>query len=175
MELLGFNGLVADKFNLLTWTTAREERFSHYAVERSPEGVSGWDQLGAVAGAGNVEGEQAYRFTDNQPLPLAYYRLRSVDLDGSHSYSHVILLEQPEADLLQIYPNPSNGRFFIDLPLNEEQSATLRIFDAAGRLLVATSVSGQQYDNQEYFRPGVYLLVVETRSERWTRRVTILR
>ncbi|MEM6770560.1 MAG: hypothetical protein AAF597_08265, partial [Bacteroidota bacterium] len=45
LDLLSFTGEARDKTNLLSWTTANEVDFSHFEVERSPDGRGPWSVL----------------------------------------------------------------------------------------------------------------------------------
>jgi len=125
LDLLSFTGEARDKTNLLNWTTANEEDFSHFEVERSlplnpQRGNSAltWEYLGEVAplSSGEGPGERFYTFEDD--AITAYYRLKLIDLDGTFSYSEVVYLENNSggnAGAMKVYPNPSTGRFTVDL------------------------------------------------------------
>ncbi|MEM1216962.1 MAG: HYR domain-containing protein, partial [Bacteroidota bacterium] len=88
LDLLSFTGEARHKINLLAWTTANEEDFNHFEVERSPDG-NAWNFIGEVPRSSPREGpgERAYVFEDEGIS--AYYRLKMVDLDGTFTYSDV--------------------------------------------------------------------------------------
>lgn len=110
---------------------------------------------------------QTYYFTDQSPLPSAYYRLKMVDLDGTFSYSEVVFLENNSsaaAGAMRVYPNPSDGRFTVGLSgvsRSADQLGKLCLVDLYGREVVAQAVTpGQFVTTIELNRPkaGVYLL-----------------
>ncbi len=107
------------------WVTASEQHSSHFVVERSRDGEY-FEALGTVAGVGTSTAAHTYRFADAQPLAgTAYYRLRQVDLDGTASFSPVVVVQGGELDTaITAVPNPSAGRFA--LQTNFPASATLR-------------------------------------------------
>lgn len=77
---------------LLKWTTEVEVNLSYFEIQRSPEGTI-FMQLGNVTAAGNSSSAINYTFTDNfnRTVQNYYYRLKMVNLDGSYTYSQVIL------------------------------------------------------------------------------------
>ncbi|MEM9259896.1 MAG: hypothetical protein AAGA62_09635, partial [Bacteroidota bacterium] len=141
LDLLSFTGEARDKTNFLTWTTANEEDFSHFEVERSSaeagarpdSSADWWETISEIAGGQSGQ----YSFEDD-PI-TAYYRLKMVDLDGTFTYSEVILLENilgAAAGAMWVYPNPSTGRFTVDLSevsISFQEAGELRLVDRYGR------------------------------------------
>jgi hypothetical protein len=170
VELSSFIGRTAGKQNILEWTTASEEAFSHYELERSPGDIANWEMLGAVGGAGQAGRAQSYTYTDVTPPNFAYYRLRVVDLDGSFAYSNIVHLEQaPSAGNLAVYPNPSNGQFTVQLPTDE--SAMLTLYDLNGRTIWQRKATSEV--SVASLPDGVYLLSATTASNRWAKRIVV--
>jgi len=68
-----------------------------------------------------------------------YYRLKMVDRDGSFDYSRIISIANSaeQAVVGSFYPNPSNGKVFVDVYAVESGSWTLTITDAAGKVIGA--------------------------------------
>ena len=63
---------------------------AHFDVERSGD-TGTWEKVDVVDAAGNSQMPIRYATTDHAPLPgLSYYRLRTVDLDGSFKFSPVV-------------------------------------------------------------------------------------
>ncbi|RME06247.1 MAG: hypothetical protein D6816_07950, partial [Bacteroidetes bacterium] len=89
LELLSFNGRALPASNLLSWTTVAEENVRQHTVQRSLQGTH-WVELGSVPARNIATVEQHYDFEDVDPPALAYYRLRSEDLDGSFRFSPVV-------------------------------------------------------------------------------------
>ncbi len=182
VELLLFTGETVDKTNVLHWVTANEEGFSHYEVERSsaeagasPESSADrWEVLGAVAGA--MQGQEAveYGYVDDTPPASAYYRLRMVDLDGSFAFSPVVYLEREYQPEIEVFPNPNTGSFTLTLP-EAPEPLDLAIYTVHGTCVRAQKITPgtENLTLEEQLPPGVYLLVVESTTERWTERVVV--
>ncbi len=188
VELLQFTGETVAKTNVLHWVSANEEVFSHYEVQRSSaeagaspdSSADRWEVLGAVAGA--MQGQEAmeYNYMDYTPPASAYYRLRMVDLDGSFAFSPIIRLENPlggrtsSADELAVFPNPNSGSFTLTLPQATEP-LNLAIYSVNGTCVRAQKIASgtENLALEERLAPGVYLLVVEGATERWTERVVV--
>ncbi len=109
VELLDLTARAQEKDVLLEWRTATETNTDRFEVERMDEqGV--FRMLGEVAAAGNSTQERRYSFIDPSPyMGVNYYRLRMVDLDGSHEYSETVAVEfhllNPAA--FEVWPNPT--------------------------------------------------------------------
>ncbi len=133
VELSHFGGEALAKTNRLYWTTAREENVQWHILERSA-GLDSWEEVARTQGAMVSIEEQRYSLDDVAPLLSAYYRLRSVDYDGSEDISPVLMLERASAGLaLQAYPNPVGDRLEVLLKSNAVSTAALYLFTADGR------------------------------------------
>ncbi|MEM9931752.1 MAG: hypothetical protein AAF840_18245, partial [Bacteroidota bacterium] len=179
LDLLSFTGEARDKSNLLSWTTANEENFSHFEVERSPDGQGPWSVLAKP----DLQASGEHEYIDHAPLPAALYRLKMVDLDGTFIYSEVVYLENnsgEDAGAMLVYPNPSNGRFTVDLTmasLPAESGGELGLVDLHGRTVWSTSIVNNLFpinvDLPDRFAE-VYLLTYQNQSgQRLTQRILL--
>ena len=173
LDLLSFRVEQQSKVNDLFWTTANEEGFSHFEVERSSDG-NAWLSLGAIAGAGEVEGAVEYDYVDSNPPATAYYRLRMVDLDGSFAFSPVVYLEREDLPELRVFPNPNSGSFTLQLP-EATEPLHLAIYTVHGTCVRAQKVAlgTTSLPLHEQLISGVYLLVVESNTDRWAERIVV--
>lgn len=144
----------------LEWEVASELNFSHYEVERSIDGYN-WQLIGIKQ---PIETNQTIKiYPDVDSLPAAgiyYYRLKSVDLNGSYEYSPVRSVNF-EAPISLIHPNPSNYILYI-----EKEWLPEALF----------SVDGKQVFNQQSFdlkensldisqlEEGFYVLIIRKLS-----------
>lgn len=134
VELSGFSGEAMAKHNRLYWTTATEENVQWHILERSHRGRNNWEEVARTQGASLSTEEQAYTLDDETPLSIAYYRLRSVDYDGSEGFGPILMLERANDGIaIQAYPNPAGDRLEVVLNRNAAGTATLFLFAADGR------------------------------------------
>ena len=78
---------------------------------------------------------QSYVQYDARPAKgVNYYRLRSTDADGGHSWSEVRALHfGAQARQLRVYPNPTKG--VVNVAFSEETNARLRVYDGRSKLV----------------------------------------
>ncbi|MBP8240055.1 MAG: T9SS type A sorting domain-containing protein, partial [Saprospiraceae bacterium] len=163
LELLDFEVFAESESNRLDWRSASETKFSHFEIERSADGAT-WAKIGSVPGLGNTTAEQFYQFTDKQPLPLGYYRLRMVDLDGSAAFSKIVSADrQKQASKLRISPNPFSDQLFINLYAQEAATAFVSLTDVAGKVIWQMQIAVTEGSNRLHFDlpeipQGIYML-----------------
>lgn len=100
VTLISFSAQPNTGYNLLQWKTANEQSLSHYAIESSTDGVN-FTQVGQVV-ALNTINLNTYTYKHYSTFPKVYYRLRTVNLDGSSSLSNVVLLQKKTQ--ISVYP-----------------------------------------------------------------------
>ena len=121
-----------DKGNLVTvnWQTATELNTSHFIIQHSTDGSSFTD-IGTVIEIGS--GANNYSFTDNNPARgTNYYRLKSVDKDGSSSFSKVVSLQLSINNYqMSVVPNPTRDITTI----KGSHIASIEVIDNIGKLV----------------------------------------
>ncbi len=176
----------------LTWEPGSEPDLGCYRVYR------GTDQS-FVPGTGNllIELENAEHFDDTWSWDAGYYyKLSAVDVHGNESGFALLApgvvtgndpVESPTATYLtQNYPNPFNPQTTIAFGIKENGHVSLRIYDAAGRL-VATLVdealpaghyseswNGLAHDGNRA-SSGVYFCRLSTKTFTENRKMILLR
>lgn len=176
VELASFNVKAVSEKVFLSWRTASELNNQGFDIERSSNGKN-WQTLGFVPGHGTTQEEQFYSFKDEHPLPGSnYYRLRQVDLDGKFEYSDIrSVMLRGSTDGLEIYPNPvSSGQLNVNFAEEPQGAATLRIFDASGKLLYQEQLTNQL--NQAYYgnlSGGIYFIEVTSGQDVWRERLLV--
>ncbi|GAB2958841.1 hypothetical protein GCM10027048_27470 [Hymenobacter coalescens] len=176
VELVAFSAERRGEGALLRWTTAQETDNAYFEVEASVDGQA-FRPLGRVAGHGSSSVRHDYQFTDAQlrrhGVPLVYYRLRQVDLDGDEHLSPVrtLQLEAGSELLVTAFPNPSQGAVTLRVQLPQASATQLLLRDALGRLLLTQALT-LHAGTTELPLPalarlprGVYFLTVQTPAQ----------
>jgi uncharacterized delta-60 repeat protein len=123
---------------LLQWTSTSEENVAQYIVERSNDGKT-YTAIGKVAAAGNSNLTQNYSYTDQSPYTSNnnYYRLKVQDLNGSVTYSKILIIKfsgELSTDM-QVFPNPAKDMLQVQIPAGFNGATSLQVFDITGHLV----------------------------------------
>ena len=149
ITLINFSATVQNNTVLTKWQTALESNSSHFEVWRSPD-LQHFDSVGYVTAAGNSANLLDYSFTDYQPYAgVSYYRLKSVDLDGSFVWSSVQQVVMGGDAEVSVYPNPADA--MVHLRTSEAiagSSAMVRILNNNGGLVmtIPLTAADQQFN-----------------------------
>ncbi len=162
---VNFIGLVANRNNnnvLLRWDVIGEVDVAQYNIERSANGAS-FTTIGSVPSGG----KHLYNFTDfNAGTGTLYYRVKSVDQNGSIKYSGVVRLQADAgnsySEQLQMFPNPANDNVSLQHKLLSEK-ARISVATIDGRILKqivpASRVSNTQINVTDLV-PGIYIIIL---------------
>lgn len=141
LKMLSFTAERRSGVSYLKWTTVNEENVSHFDVQRSYDGAV-YVTIGNVA-ARNSGSLENYNFEDHDPLRgLAYYRIKSIDIDGKFSYSRIAVVS--ETDIVSssfVVLNPARGAITVFNKTNTEGLFDYRLFTAGGQLIMQGNVS----------------------------------
>lgn len=163
----------------LHWRTALEENVSHFEVQRSYNGRD-FEVIGSVV-AQNRNGMD-YRFDDptkpNQGN-VVYYRLRTIDWDGTFQLSPLVSVEWENTAAMKgkLYPNPVRGsRVIVEIPALSEK-AIINVYDFTGRVIPVT-ISSQNASLFELdirdLTSGLYFIqAMEGGMSVWTKRLLV--
>ncbi|MBS1546553.1 MAG: T9SS type A sorting domain-containing protein [Bacteroidetes bacterium] len=142
ITLVDFSAMPDNGQVRLDWATASEQDNAYFTVERSADAATFAPVL-QQPGAVNSSSMLYYSALDGSPLPgLSYYRLRQTDINGTTSYSPVVVVDNhgAAAGALAISPNPSSGET-IQLPASAV-GKTVQIRSMTGQLLYTVQFTG---------------------------------
>ena len=151
VELARFEAFAKTDHNLVHWSTASERDVAELVLEASTDGRV-YGAIWRVLPKGVDGGGADYRHEDRDAAPTTYYRLRSVDLDGSDEYSEVLAVRRDgsvaQARHLGVTPNPASGTVTVTVTLPQNRGATavgsegeVLLVDAAGRVVLRRTVA----------------------------------
>ncbi len=155
--------------NKLEWLASQETEMKQYEIESSEDGIH-FSHLKTIKARNNSTGTEVYQYTDppkstNKKL---FYRLKIVHTNNSYYYSEIIALNcnnNPNRGI-QITPNPSDGYFRIQMPVNTETfTADIRVVNSNGQLIYSTRKQVSTGNNQiaidlRFTAPGVYTCLI---------------
>jgi len=135
LKLLSFTAERRSGTSYLKWTTENEENVSHFDVQRSYEGIL-YSTIGNVT-ARNTSGTQYYSFNDNSALQgIAYYRIRSVDMDGKFTYSKIAVVSEYDMQSSGfVVLNPVHTNITILNKTGKEGSYNYQVFNSGAQLI----------------------------------------
>lgn len=149
----------------LNWSTADEESFDHFEIERSGNAIS-FQKISTVNAKGNKT-ENNYSYTINQDVPESYYRLKMVNKDGSLTYSPVKYVKincKPNTRFIKLYPNPvNNGNVFLSFGSEISGVAQIVLFNEAGQQVTKTKTTLTNGNNNiiidvSHLPKGIYFI-----------------
>jgi sugar lactone lactonase YvrE len=178
LTLFAFTATLNNSKIEANWQTSTELNISHFIIQYSTDGTSFTD-IGTVKAIGN--GANGYQFTDNNPTPcpltgVLYYRLKTVDKDGSFAYSKVVSA-QLTIDHFQcsISPNPAKDNVTISF-CKAVDKATIAVYDISGKAVITQSFSGNANAcklHTQSLKNGVYVLKVNTSTGSYNQKLLI--
>ena len=168
IELQSFEGIYKDNAVRLTWVTATEIENDKFIIEKSVDG-SFFEPIGEIEGAGNSIELLRYTFEDEFPdSEVNYYRLKSVDFDGSSEYSEIISVSGVPELSFRIMPNPTQG--VLHISGDQPEQSVVEIFDISGVLKRREELLVGQVDISD-FPDGLYFLKITSGRKTWTEKV----
>lgn len=171
VQLLSFKGSVQDNNTVLNWKTENEVNTSRFLIERSEDGTN-FTAIGNVPSI-RTSGSQVldYAYTDansaSRQLPVLYYRLRIVDLDGAYKYSNVVAVTFANPNgIITLSPNPVAQETTVSILAPQDGSVKWVLVDNAGRVVMRNSLTVRKGNvatlklNMSQLSAGMYYLKV---------------
>jgi len=176
VELASFTCEKQESINLLKWISATEENTEFHVIERS-ENTNTWTEIGRLDAAGNSSQDIHYELSDHEPLEDAYYRLKTVDLDGSVNYSRTIHVKRSANGFKngRLYPNPTEDILNIEYYGKNQGNILIVITDLVGKVVAVHSTTVNVGENTfeistTDLSSGVYFLTIRDGGVLMTKR-----
>jgi hypothetical protein len=156
INFVGLEAKASGSGTTLTWKVDLEENAKGYEVEKSLDGRS-FSTIGFVP----VAGLSTYSFVDVKSAPIAYYRIKGVDVDGTSRYSSVVSIKNgSSAVVLKAFPMPAAKTLTVQHS-NATTTSLLHLFTESGSLVksVRPGFNAQQTVlDLSSVTPGLYLV-----------------
>lgn len=168
------SGEQAGGANLVKWQVAGEYDLAQYQVERSLDG-SVFTPIGKVP-ARNTGGTHNYQYQDAKTTSSAYYRIRSVNVDGSYQYSPVIRLAGSGRSQVKVLQNPFREQLVLRFETTTAAQASIRLVHTSGQVVLTRKTAIQAGVQQEILptaslAAGVYFVEAMINNQRWVEKV----
>jgi photosystem II stability/assembly factor-like uncharacterized protein len=143
VELVSLQGArIASNVAEIQWIVAAQQENAEFRLDRLG---SDWQTVGTVNANSSTS---SFSFVDHSaPLASSIYRLRQIDLDGAeHVLGQVEIApwsEQLVTSAVSIWPNPSNGKAYLDYALNQVEDVSVSVYDVLGHEILTKSYSMQ--------------------------------
>jgi len=172
VTLIDFSAKPLDNEIALKWKTATEINNSHFTIQKSVNGYP-FSNIGSVKAIGS--GANSYEFTDKNPTNgINYYRLQTIDKDGSSNYSKVVSVNFSNNQAFSIIPNPA--RDFTNIQFSQTvEKATILVYDINGKAVLSQSLSnanGFKLNTQSLIN-GVYEIKINTSNGSFNEKLLI--
>lgn len=135
VNFLNITATILGSNAVINWQVANQQNLASYSIEKSTDGNSFTSIGNQLPQNGN--GLLSYQFTDNSFTQNAYYRIVSIDLDGTKQYSQQVYLRKGNADNnnFLIAPNPMHNNFKLFSNVASTSPLQAMLLAADGRVL----------------------------------------
>lgn len=179
LKLLSFSATRSRGVSSLNWVTENEYNVSYFDVQRSYDG-SNFTSIGNVP-ARNSNFRETYFFDDRSALNgLAYYRIKSVDVDGKFSYSRIAVVSEYDftTGIFSVINPVINGNITVLNKTGTAGSFDYRIFNNAGQLIVSGKTTmdinaGTILPLPVTISSGVYLLDIQNSEFKFRQKILV--
>jgi hypothetical protein len=170
IKLVSFSAQVEGIKSKISWVTASEANVNHFELERSLD-AKNFVSVGKINPQTNNNSSKSYTFSDFSELlnGTIYYRLKSIDNDGSFSYSDIrtVVFKSTKKYEVSVYPNPvQRGEdVHVNILSSIAGNASLSIVNALGQRVMLNNTSVKEGSNSlivnsAKLSAGMYYLVV---------------
>ena len=158
VELVGPEAALEGDEVMITWYTLSELNSEGFAVQRSHDGVS-WEVIQFLNSSGNSTERIDYHVLDRNPLTGSnFYRLQSIDFDGSFEYSAIVRVDYQSVSDWSVYPTLTQDLVTVLRPQGGSDG-TYQIFNSVGRLLMSGRILDARTDiDISHLTDGVYFV-----------------
>lgn len=133
IELLNFTAKLNENKRTidLNWVTESEINTEYFEIEKLID--NNWEVIGSMDAKGSLNTVTSYYLEDLNPIfGDNFYRLKSIDTDGSFNYSDVRVVRiDASDDIIEVFPNPASNS--IQLISKNLEKKKIQLFDATGR------------------------------------------
>ncbi|NVO03242.1 MAG: T9SS type A sorting domain-containing protein [Bacteroidetes bacterium] len=171
-ELTKFEATEENAFVSLNWITASESDTKQFEIERSIDAVN-FEQIGIVSAAGNSNELNYYSFNDENfsNHSIYYYRLKTIDNNGSISISNTIKINIKKSQSLPttIF-DKSNNQIIVNNDSELNHPCLIQIIGFDGKIVSANEFELTEGANKlvidaNLIENGIYIVSIKDNSQ----------
>jgi hypothetical protein len=174
IELVSFEATQCGTKMCISWSTVTEINNDHFVIQKMKEDIFvDLETVNTKAQNGNSRHLLSYSVNDVNPDDgVNYYRLKQVDVDGSFSTSHIVVINFTAGKKnVEAFPNPSSGSF--TLRLFNGPANVINVLNSAGTTVLTEEVINQSHYSVNGLGTGVYYCVVRSEANVETVKVEV--
>ena len=154
VNLISFKALKNNSSVLLQWIIDNELNVAFYQIEKSNDGRN-FTFLNSTISS-NTTGTKTYTSTDFNPIKgINYYRLKTIDVGGTFTYSYIVKADFTQQPTISISPNPAKDYMIVN---GAGVYTQIQIFDASGRLMKQINKDNDNRYNITGLNKGIYFI-----------------
>ncbi len=138
ITLTAFDATYYDNKIKINWQTATEINAAYFNVQRSKDGI-GFTTIARVEATGNSNSINNYYFIDEETINLEndilYFRLQSINKNGSGNYSKTVAIKVKNTRLITLYPNPVKDVLNAKVSSSKKEMVLIQITDLQGKVV----------------------------------------
>lgn len=169
ISLVSFIGSLNNQLASLAWVTTNEQNVSGFEIQRSVNGKD-FSTISFVSAKGSAVNNN-YSLTDEKAIAgTNYYRLKTIDKDGSFRYSQVVTVKTKSVGV-SVYPNPVRSTITVQHEA-AAKGAVISILDLSGKQVLSVNIEGgatQTSIDASKLAPGSYMVVFSNNGSRLTK------
>jgi hypothetical protein len=178
IDLLSFNGKLADSKAILSWNTSQEGSLVTFIIERSTDGRN-FSTAGELSGYNNGRNINHYSFADPQSVSdKIWYRIVMATPNGRKKHSAIIQLknDRPDFDLSNII-NPFRSNLTFNITSSGSSIITIELIDMTGKTvlsnkqMVYAGTNSINLTGTQSLASGIYTLRVTKKDKFITKRM----
>ncbi len=159
-----FTGVHRQGANQLLFRTQNESNLQRFELERSTDGRNFY-RITSFTPVNTEQGNN-YQYDDQAGgrYDITYYRVKSVNIDGTVKYSPVVTIRVTGPAELKVVNTAFHDYVLLQGQLRQDQTITVKLYDAGGRLMRLQEFKGFRGVNSFIMNgtgglvPGIYIL-----------------
>ena len=180
ISLVAFEAYENDDANTIVWTTYSEINTKEFIIERATDRNTEFVAVASVQAANNSNIPIDYSLDDSKPESISYYRIHTIDLDGSEYFSKTISVNRDmpltDMEISNIFPNPTNGKSTIIYFSPASAVTEIIITNMIGEVILSKSIITHEGSNRfeldlNAYNSGIYSITLQNRYSIITSRI----